>query len=81
MANNLVKNAKAFQVTAFDLNPAALEKIQSCGANVATSVDEATENADVIITMLPNTSHVQDVYDFNKLQGRISQDCMMIDCR
>lgn len=56
MAANLV--VAGYQVTGFDVVPAALEAAASAGVVVAASASAAAEGADVIITMLPAGKHV-----------------------
>ncbi len=56
MARNLIRSG--FEVTAFDLNPDALQTILQDGGASAASARDAADNADVVITMLPNGSHV-----------------------
>lgn len=58
MARNLIKGG--FEVTAFDLNPDALQTIKQDGGSTASSAKEAAQNADVVITMLPNGGHVME---------------------
>ncbi|MDF2152112.1 3-hydroxyisobutyrate dehydrogenase [Vibrio sp. CAU 1672] len=60
MAKNLLK-AK-FQVEVYDLNPAAVEALTQLGATSADSVRQAVQGADVVVTMLPASRHVQSVY-------------------
>ena len=56
MAANLV--AAGYQVTGFDVVPAALEAASGSGVVVAASASAAAEGADVIVTMLPAGKHV-----------------------
>ncbi|WP_269937240.1 3-hydroxyisobutyrate dehydrogenase [Arthrobacter sp. HY1533] len=56
MAANLV--AAGYQVTGFDVVPAALEAASGAGVVVAASASAAAEGADVIVTMLPAGKHV-----------------------
>ncbi len=60
MAANLVKAGHT--VTGFDLNPAALEALQSAGGKTAASAAEAASGAQVVITMLPAGEHVRQVF-------------------
>jgi 3-hydroxyisobutyrate dehydrogenase len=55
MARNLVR--KGFRVTAFDLNTSALDQAAEYGADRASSAAEAARDAEIAITMLPNTPH------------------------
>jgi len=58
MARNLIKGG--FEVTAFDVNPDALQTIRQDGGSVADSAKEAASDADAVITMLPNGDHVME---------------------
>jgi len=60
MAANLVK--KGFTVTAFDMNPAAVKAAAEVGAAAAASAAEAVAGADLVITMLPSSPHVESAF-------------------
>jgi len=60
MASNLVK--KGFTVTAFDLNTEAVKAAAAAGMKAAASAAEAVAGADLVITMLPSSSHVEAAY-------------------
>jgi 3-hydroxyisobutyrate dehydrogenase len=60
MVNNLVK--KGFAVVAYDVVPAALDAAARLGAARAGSAAEVATQADLIITMLPSSSHVEAAY-------------------
>jgi 3-hydroxyisobutyrate dehydrogenase len=60
MAGRLIH--RGFAVVAFDLSPAALEGAVALGARPGGSVAGVVEQADVVITMLPSSSHVEAVY-------------------
>jgi 3-hydroxyisobutyrate dehydrogenase len=60
MATNLVK--KGFTVTAFDLNADAVKAAAAAGMTAAASAAEAVAGAEVVITMLPSSSHVEKAY-------------------
>lgn len=60
MAANLVK--AGYQVTGFDLMPAALEAAGAAGITVAATASQAVASADIVITMLPSGRHVIDAY-------------------
>src|SRR4051794_34222199 len=59
MVLNLLK--AGHRVRLFDVRREAAEALQSAGAGVASSIADAVQDADVAVTMLPDTSHVQDV--------------------
>jgi 3-hydroxyisobutyrate dehydrogenase len=60
MARNLVKHG--FVVTAYDTNADAVTAAASSGMMAAASAAEAVATADLVITMLPSSPHVQSVY-------------------
>ncbi|EOW0799527.1 3-hydroxyisobutyrate dehydrogenase [Vibrio parahaemolyticus] len=60
MAKNLLK--AGLNVEVFDLNPNAVEELTALGASSADSVKQAVQGADVVVTMLPASQHVQSVY-------------------
>ena len=60
MAANLVK--KGFAVTAFDLNTEAVKAAVAAGMTAAASPAEAVAAADIVVTMLPSSPHVESVY-------------------
>ena len=60
MLANLVK--KGFAVTAYDIVPSALQAAVAAGATSATSAADAARGADLVVTMLPSSSHVESVY-------------------
>ena len=60
MAANLA--AKGHAVTGFDIVPANLEKAAGHGVEAATSAEQAVQNADAVITMVPAGQHVLDLY-------------------
>jgi 3-hydroxyisobutyrate dehydrogenase len=80
MAANLVK--AGYQVTGYDLIPAALEQAAKDGIAVAASPEEVAV-ADVVITMLPTGKHVIDLYNGGLLAAAKPQtlfvDCSTID--
>ena len=60
MATNLLK--KGFAVTAYDLNAAAVQAAAAAGMTAAASAAEAVAGADLVITMLPSSPHVEAAY-------------------
>ncbi|ADJ46351.1 2-hydroxy-3-oxopropionate reductase [Amycolatopsis mediterranei S699] len=59
MAAHLV--AAGHDVSGYDVTPAAGEKLAAAGGRAATGVADAVAGADVVITMLPNHPHVEEV--------------------
>lgn len=60
MALNLVR--AGYALTVFDLSPAALKTLADAGASVATSAADAVREADIVVSMLPASKHVQQLY-------------------
>ena len=60
MARNLV-NAN-HDVKVFDLSEEAIKSVVDVGATAAKTIEDAAENVDVVVTMLPAGKHVSAVY-------------------
>lgn len=79
MALNLVK--KGHSLTVFDLVPEAIKQLTDAGAIAAETAVEAVKDAEVVITMLPASKHVESIYiDNDNLLEHISTDALIIDC-
>lgn len=61
MSKNIVAKFDG-KVVVYDLNPDAVASLVSAGATAATSAEEIAQTADLIITMVPRSEHVQAVY-------------------
>ena len=59
MASNIVRKGTA--LTVFDIDAKRMEPVVALGAAGAKSVAEAVAGADIVITMLPATQHVEAV--------------------
>ena len=59
MAKNLLKGG--FQLTVFDIKPEPVQEVVALGAKAAATPAELAAKCDVIITMLPNSPHVESV--------------------
>jgi 3-hydroxyisobutyrate dehydrogenase-like beta-hydroxyacid dehydrogenase len=57
MASRLLANG--YPLTAYDIVPAATERLASAGAQAATSPEAVAEASDVIVSMLPDSPDVQ----------------------
>ncbi len=78
MALNVVKGG--FALCAFDIVPSAMEALVAAGAVAAASPRDAAAGADVVITMLPNGSHVEEaVFGPEGLAEAISPRALFID--
>jgi 3-hydroxyisobutyrate dehydrogenase len=81
MAANLVK--AGHRVNAFDLSADALARAQENGCATFTSVRDAVDGVDAVVSMLPNGSIVDSVFEADVLghapTGAILLDCSTID--
>ena len=78
MALNILR--RGFSVRAFDILPEAVEALAAAGATPAGSPADAARGADVVITMLPNSSHVEEaVFGPAGVAEGIGQGALYID--
>jgi 3-hydroxyisobutyrate dehydrogenase len=81
MAANLVK--AGHRVNAFDLSADALARAQENGCATFTSVRDAVDGVDAVVSMLPNGTIVDSVFASDVLghapKGAILLDCSTID--
>ena len=77
MAPNLAK--AGHEVRAFDLSEEALSRAVERGCARAGSAEEAVEDSEVVVTILPAGKHVADVYRSSVL-GTAPKDAILIDC-
>lgn len=61
MSSNIIKKLEN-EVLVFDIDSEKVKKMETLGATGATSIKEIGEKADVIISMVPKSEHVQSVY-------------------
>ncbi len=59
MAKNLIK--AGYELIVFDVVTTAMEELGAAGAQTAACIGEVVAQADVIVTMLPNSPQVQEV--------------------
>ncbi|KQN98108.1 MULTISPECIES: 3-hydroxyisobutyrate dehydrogenase [Stenotrophomonas] len=79
MAANLLKAGHVLRV--FDLAPAAVAAAVSAGASAASSAIEAVADAEVVISMLPASRHVEGLYLGDAgLLAKIPTGALVIDC-
>lgn len=82
MAINLAR--AGHRVTAYDVRPGAAQELAGHGIRAAASIAQAARDADVVITMLPDTPDVEAVVYgdggllANPLQGRLVVDMSTI---
>jgi 2-hydroxy-3-oxopropionate reductase len=60
MARNLL--AAGFRVTVLDVVPAAVEELAAAGATAGSSPRQVAAETDILITMLPDSPEVREVY-------------------
>lgn len=79
MAQNLIK--AGFSLTVFDLVKEAVVQLVKSGATAADSASDAVNGADVVITMLPASKHVEGIYlGPEGLLTKIASKALVIDC-
>jgi 3-hydroxyisobutyrate dehydrogenase len=79
MAVNLAKAGHAVQ--AFDFSVAACAKVREQGVKIAPSAREAVRDAQVVISMLPASKHVEALYlGADGLMEHIEAGALVIDC-
>lgn len=62
MSSNIIKKLEN-EVLVFDIDSEKVKKMETLGATGATSIKEIGEKADVVISMVPKSEHVQSVYE------------------
>lgn len=77
MAANLVK--AGHEVHAFDLSAEALARAKDNGCATYTSVQDAVQGAEAVVSMLPNGKIVESVYSADVI-GHAPTSALLIDC-
>ncbi len=77
MAANLVK--AGHEVHAFDLSAEALARAADNGCRTYTSVREAVQGAEAVVSMLPNGAIVENVYSADVI-GQAPSSALLLDC-
>lgn len=79
MAQNLLK--AGFKLSVFDLVAESVAQLVKAGASAASSASDAVKEADVVITMLPASKHVEGIYlGADGLLAQIPSKALIIDC-
>ncbi|NYT57704.1 3-hydroxyisobutyrate dehydrogenase [Alcaligenaceae bacterium] len=79
MALNLIK--AGHELVVFDLAAAAVKVASDAGATAATSAQEAVKGADVVVTMLPASKHVEGLYlGESALIDHIAAGTLVLEC-
>ena len=77
MAANLVK--AGHEVHAFDLSAEALARAKENGCQTYTSVREAVQGTEAVVSMLPNGAIVESVYSADVI-GHAPTSALLLDC-
>ncbi len=78
MCKNVLK--AGYEVIAYDFNEAAVNEVVEAGAKKAANGKEVAESSDVVITMLPNSPHVNSaLFDANGIAEGLSRGKAVID--
>lgn len=77
MAANLVKAGHL--VRAFDLSEAALERAVAAGCIASETVADAVQEAEVVVSMLPNGAIVRALYA-EEVLAAAPAGCLLLDC-
>lgn len=79
MAANLSK--AGHQLRVFDLMPAALDAAAALGAHAASSAHDTLADAEIVISMLPASRHVEGLYlGDGGILAQIPAGALVIDC-
>ncbi|MEK3857302.1 2-hydroxy-3-oxopropionate reductase [Cytobacillus sp. FSL H8-0458] len=78
MAINLMKDN--YKLSVYDINTVAVEELESKGAFGASSPKEVAERSNIVITMLPNSHHVESVvFGENSVIEGAKEDTIIVD--
>ncbi len=79
MATNLLK--AGYLLNVFDLVQSAVDGLVAAGASAARSARDAVQGADVVISMLPASQHVEGLYlDDDGLLAHIVPGTLVLEC-
>ena len=79
MAENLLK--AGFEVSVYDIQSQARDRFHNLGAKVGASALEAVEGADCVISMLPSSPFVEELYlGENGILKKLDSKTLIIDC-
>jgi 3-hydroxyisobutyrate dehydrogenase len=79
MALNLLK--AGHKVIGFDLVQSQLEAFSAAGGAIAANANAAAKDADIVITMLPASRHVEDLYlGSDGLLAHANPKTLLVDC-
>eukprot|EP00668_Euglena_longa_P007917 GGOE01009529.1.p1 GENE.GGOE01009529.1~~GGOE01009529.1.p1 ORF type:complete len:301 (-),score=131.22 GGOE01009529.1:296-1198(-) len=80
MAANLLRHRGALQV--FDVNATSVQKLAAMGATPCATPSEVARKSQVVITMLPSTAVVREVYQAPQtgVLAGLQRDSLLLDC-
>lgn len=79
MARNLVR--AGFHVSVFDIALPAVRSLAEGGARAADNAADAAHDADVVISMLPASQHVRELYlGAGRVLETARSDALLVDC-
>jgi len=80
MGSKMVKNLLQanYEVIGYDINENLVDALVANGIHKASSLNDITDDVDVIITMLPNGEVVKKV--FETIIGNLKPDTLLTDC-
>ncbi|HUH59939.1 MAG TPA: 3-hydroxyisobutyrate dehydrogenase [Candidimonas sp.] len=79
MALNLVK--AGHELVVFDLMPAAIKTLVDAGATAAASAQAAVKDAEIVVSMLPASKHVEGLYlGDTGLLAHIGANTLVLEC-
>ena len=76
MAANLVR--AGHRVRGFDLSQDCIDRARRDNVEIASSMGQAVDGADCVMTMLPAGRHVVEVW--SEIVGHVTKDALLIDC-
>lgn len=81
MGRPMIANLRkaGFPVHAFDRSPVAAENLRADGVDVADDLQAVVSGAAVVVTMLPDTPHVQSVLGAEGIAHHLSAGTVVID--
>jgi 3-hydroxyisobutyrate dehydrogenase len=63
MAPHFIKKNFVEKLYVYDINQESVQKLENVGAIKCETIEEISQKSEIIITMLPASKHVKDVYE------------------
>ena len=76
MVINLLK--ANYEVIGYDVDQKSIDVLMPYGLKKASKLDDLSDDIDIIITMLPNGTIVEEIY--NKIINKFNQNTLFVDC-